>query len=58
MKAFPFDFSDIMFLIGLILVGYGLFLFYNLGFLLVIIGITAINLGLLGASMGKTPKKR
>lgn len=58
MKAFPFDTSDIMFLIGLILVGYGLFLFYNTGLFLIILGITAINLGLLGASMGKTPKKR
>ena len=61
MKAFLFlnriDASDIFIISGCVLTGYGLFLVYNPGFFLAIIGIFLINIGILRAILGKSPGK-
>jgi len=51
------DFSDIMILIGCILLGYGLFLLKNLGVSLVTSGVLLLNIGVLRSILGKVPKK-
>jgi len=51
------DFSDIMILIGCILMGCGLFLLKNLGVSLVVVGLLLLNTGILRSILGKVPKK-
>jgi uncharacterized membrane protein len=60
MKAFfkNIDFGDCLIILGLILIGYGLFLLKNPGILAVTIGVIAFNFGILRSILGKKPMKR
>ena len=62
MKYFYFlekvDISDILMLLGCILMGYGFFLAKSLGVFLVAIGACALNFGVLRSVLGGKPPKR
>jgi len=51
------DLSDILILLGCILLGCGLFLLKNLGVSLVTSGVLLLNIGVLRSILGKVPKK-
>jgi hypothetical protein len=58
MKAFfkNIDYSDVLILLGCILVGYGLFLLKNPGIFAVTIGVIVLNFGVLRSILGKNKK--
>lgn len=51
------DISDVLIILGLTSIGVSLFLWFNLGILLITIGILSLNFGILRAISGKSPGK-
>ena len=50
------DLADILIILGCALMGCGLFLLKNVGILLAIIGVVALNIGILRSTIGKKGK--